>query len=344
MSRHALLFLLLAASACAADADTYLVLPDGTGDFPTIQTAIDSSANGDIILLGDGTFTGDGNRDISYAGKEITIRSESDSPVDCIIDCQGSSSFPHRGFICTSGETALSKLRGITVTGGYMEGFSTKYTMGGGAYLEADSPFEPVAITIENCVFRDNSARGGGAVFCGRFVYASFIDCVFEANEARMGGATGGMYCSGSGSPQLTRCTFVANLSSGFGAFYLTSPILEDCDFTQHAQFGLYLASLNSGITCEITNCRFFGNAGGGMYLIDCADAPAIHACSFWDNEADEGGGLRLTAGSSVLVTDCLFYDNRAIEGGGVLWCEDDCSAAFSNCTMAYNQAGTGAG
>ncbi|MCK4414565.1 MAG: hypothetical protein KAY32_13585 [Candidatus Eisenbacteria sp.] len=65
MSRHALLFLLLAASACAAGAETYLVLPDGTGDFPTIQAAIDAALDGDEILLADGTFTGDGNRDLT---------------------------------------------------------------------------------------------------------------------------------------------------------------------------------------------------------------------------------------------------------------------------------------
>ena len=43
-------------------ATTYLVNPEGTGDFPTIQAAIDAVVDGDIIELNDGTFTGDGNR------------------------------------------------------------------------------------------------------------------------------------------------------------------------------------------------------------------------------------------------------------------------------------------
>ncbi|MCK4415401.1 MAG: right-handed parallel beta-helix repeat-containing protein [Candidatus Eisenbacteria sp.] len=307
-----LLFLTAPWAACAT---TYLVLPDGSGDYPTIQAAIDASSDGDVILLSDGVFTGDGNRDVSYGGKEITVRSESDSPADCILDCQGSNDEPHRGFIFVSGETALSRLRGVTVRGGYAEGPSVEDRFGGALYLEAVSLWDPVSPSIENCVFRDNSARGGGAVFCGRYIYASFIDCIFEANEDRTGTA-GGMYCYGFGSPQLTRCTFVANSTSGLGVNYSTFPILEDCVFTQHPQFGLFLASSNEAENTEIMNCRFSGNLGGGIYLIACGNAPFVHECSFWDNEADEGGALRLTAGSSVLVTDCLFYNNTASQAG----------------------------
>ena len=46
-------------------------------DAPTIQAAIDAAADGDIIALADQTFTGPGNRDLSFAGKAITIGSAS---------------------------------------------------------------------------------------------------------------------------------------------------------------------------------------------------------------------------------------------------------------------------
>ena len=60
-----LALMILAATASAA---THVVRPDGAGDYPTIQAAIVAAAGGDIIELTDGTFTGDGNRDVNFLG------------------------------------------------------------------------------------------------------------------------------------------------------------------------------------------------------------------------------------------------------------------------------------
>ena len=49
-------------------ARTWSVLPDGSGEAPTIQAAVDSADDGDTISLGDGTFTGDGNRGSASRG------------------------------------------------------------------------------------------------------------------------------------------------------------------------------------------------------------------------------------------------------------------------------------
>ena len=59
MKRCVSVFGLLLILCLGAAAETYVVTPDGTGDFPTIQTAIDAAGDGDIIELTDGTFTGD---------------------------------------------------------------------------------------------------------------------------------------------------------------------------------------------------------------------------------------------------------------------------------------------
>jgi hypothetical protein len=55
----------------AAGATTYVVHPDGTGDSPTIQAAIDASSDGDVVELTNGTFTGDGNRDLVGTGVDV---------------------------------------------------------------------------------------------------------------------------------------------------------------------------------------------------------------------------------------------------------------------------------
>ena len=86
-------------AASPAQARTWNILPDGSGDAPTVQAAIDSADNGDVIELADGIYTGDGNRDLNNSEKWFLLRSQSGNPEACIIDCQGSPTEPHRGII-----------------------------------------------------------------------------------------------------------------------------------------------------------------------------------------------------------------------------------------------------
>ena len=55
--RSAVLLVLLIASSLPASATTYLVRPDGTGDYPTIQAAIVAAATGDTVGVEPGTYT-----------------------------------------------------------------------------------------------------------------------------------------------------------------------------------------------------------------------------------------------------------------------------------------------
>ena len=91
-----LLILLLFSSA---EARVWVVHPDGTGDAPTIQAAIDSLYNfgDDVIELVDGVFTGPGNRDLFGGGWSFVIKSQSGDPTSCILDLQGSADEWHWG-------------------------------------------------------------------------------------------------------------------------------------------------------------------------------------------------------------------------------------------------------
>ena len=75
------IFCLLLSLPLLAAGTTYSVNPDESGDFPTIQAAIDDASviDGDVIELGSGTFTGPGNRDISCS-KALTVRSAAGHP------------------------------------------------------------------------------------------------------------------------------------------------------------------------------------------------------------------------------------------------------------------------
>ena len=109
----------------APGAVTHTVAPDGTGTCATIQDAIDACDSLDVVELLDGIYTGPGNRNLDFGGRVITVRSRSDDPRACVIDCEGNSAAagePRRGFLFHSGEGPASILRGVTVTRGVSGG------------------------------------------------------------------------------------------------------------------------------------------------------------------------------------------------------------------------------
>ena len=142
-----LLFLLTSASA-TVHAKIIYVDDNGPADFSNIQAAIDDANDGDIIIVNPGTYTGDGNRDIDFKGKAITLRStDPNDPniVDLtIIDCNHLG----RGFFFHSGEDGNSILSGFTIMNG-------QAAIGGGIYCENQS-----GPTIANCVIKWNRAGG----------------------------------------------------------------------------------------------------------------------------------------------------------------------------------------
>lgn len=233
-SRRAILFFagVLAGlvSTSFARADTYLIQPDGTGDFPDIASAVAAAQDGDLLLLADGVFTGPGNTGIDYLGKAITIRSQSGDPATCVIDCEGVEG--RRGFKFASGETSSSVLQGVTIRGG-------------------SAPPEGV--------YQDHR---GGAVHCDGSS-PQILDCAFVGNTAEWGGA---LYVM-AGTPLIQGCRFHANHADDYGAgAYLRGDAvsLSDCSFAFNDGPGsqnaaAYISPSSDGLV-TITSCTFYRN------------------------------------------------------------------------------------
>jgi len=241
----------------------YLV-PD---DYATIQEAINASANGDVVIVRDGVYTGPGNANISFLGKAITVRSQN-GPDNCIIDCQNSA----RGFIFDSGETFASKLEGITITNGFALG------NGGGVYIDNSSP------TMTNCVISSCATAGpaptmpgaldnddignGGGIYLAESASA-FDQCVIAGNSSASDG--GGIYCTYS-SISLINCNIVGNGSSedggGIEANSNASVNILNCTIAGNSgsERGGGIDAIN-GSTVTVTNSILWGNSGTGSQI-----------------------------------------------------------------------------
>ena len=81
--------------------------------FTNIQKAIDNANDGDIVVVANGTYTGEGNKNISFMGKAITVRSKNGAD-STIINCEQSGN----GFLFENNEDSLSVLDGFTIQNG----------------------------------------------------------------------------------------------------------------------------------------------------------------------------------------------------------------------------------
>ncbi len=259
-------------------------------EYGTIQAAIDAAIHWDTVIVADGIYTGDGNRDIDFLGKVITVRSEN-GPEKCIIDCNGTEDNPHRGFYFHSGEDANSVLSGFTITNGYA-------SYGGGIYCSGSSP------TLTNCTFSSNSAdeAGGGVYNYGESL--TLTNCTFSRNSADWSG--GGMSNVG-GRLTLINCTFSGNSAYNGGGMdnWYNTPVLINCRFSGNwAESGGGIDNFNNRPT--LINCTFAGNSanyGGGGISISHFSNLTVTNCIFWGNAADIGPEIRDIDSVTVSVT-----------------------------------------
>ena len=268
--------------------------------YPTIQAAIDAASDGDTVLVADGTYTGNGNRDINFKGKAIIVRSEN-GPESCIIDCQGSLSDEHSGFYFYSGENTSSVLEGFSITNGYAT------DVGGAVVCYMSSP------TITHCSIRGNTSSAGGGIACGYSSDAMITDCIISENSSTNGG---GIECLQS-DPTIMNCDISDNFSTNAGGGIMcneSNPTINHCSIS-----------------------RNYANSGGGIVLGFSSNA-TITSCVISENESSEGGGIGCWE-SSPMITNCIISRNETNggAGGGGILCVDSSNPTIRNCTITGN-------
>jgi len=307
---------MLVGAAVAVQARTIYLEADGSGDYATVQSAIDDSNDRDVILLRPGTYTGDGNRDLDYKGKAITVSGiDPNDPTvvaATIIDCNVSNEDCHRGFFFHSGEDANSILKGITIENGY-------HHFAGAIYCLQSSPL------IADCVFLDNSCGDhGGAVYNDSNSSPIINNCVFNGNLAWEGA---GIYNDEGSCPTISFCRFTANIAGHEGGAIRNNeyshPTLINC----------------------IVSGNLAGASGGGMDNDDVS-WPTLTNCIFVGNRAGvSGGAIDSWEQSHPTIRNCIFRQNRALLGHEI-YLDDDypglATVAYSNIEGGQNEVYVG--
>jgi len=305
--------------------------------YSTIQAAVDDTSDGDTVWVADGKYSGEGNYDIDFKGKAITIRSEN-GPENCIVDCQQEG----RGFNFHSGEDVNTVLDGFTVTNGNPGRY------GGAIRCTASNPM------IKNCIIVGNVAsdNGGGMYNCYKS-NPTVINCVFKANSSEstcVMGNGGGMSNVVGSNPVLIDCNFADNVASyGGGAMQNSadsSPTITRCIF-RHNSAGWSGGAIFNTNRCSpvISHSAFALNwaKDGGGGLCDYYNSNArISNCIFSGNSTSDNGGAMKNYQSSLMLTNCTFSGNSAESSGGGIWNGPDSSVILDNSILWDNSDSNG--
>ena len=297
-------------------------------DQTTIQSGIDASVNGDLVLLANGTYTGTGNYNVDFNGKSVTVKSSGGSG-NCIVDCEQNG----RGFLAYNQETVT--LEGLTV-----KNADAGDNEGGGVYAKGS------VIMIIDCIFDSNSSDQGGAVSSSS---SSFINCTFISNSASWyGGAVSSSYSS------FADCTFTGNRASRHGgAVSSLSSFFTGCTFDSN--IASWCGGAVSSSSSYFTGCTFTSNSAssyGGAVL--SSTASSFINCTLTSNSAFYGGAVYSTPAdnsspygssppASASFTNCTLTLNEATRQGGAIWCNipdaPENPITLNNCIIWGNTA-----
>jgi hypothetical protein len=298
-------FLILSFFAVASSAAVLYVDLNGTNPTPPysdwstastdIQSAIDASSDGDLILVTNGIYQTGGrvvynsltNRVV--LNKAITLQSIN-GPAFTII--QGNSILGNNAVRCVL-MISNSVISGFTLTNGGTLNSGDFYLdeSGGGIWTTNGS-----SATVTNCVLIGNTADGmGGGAYNG-----IIRDSVILQNSAYDGGGV-----SSSGTPSLvTNCLVSSNLATAYGgAAWGTT--LKNCKVLQNA------AAFGGGCAVSrIYECLIVGNSASQLGGATYTDSSIVN-CTIVSNVAYQVAGID----SGSFIENCIICDNTATIG-----------------------------
>ena len=315
----------------------------------SIQDAVSAAAVGNVVLVTNGVYTGNGYSDdrigeCVVANRKNIILKSVNGWDGTVIDGQNT----RRCIFSTNGVIVGFTLRnGLGGTPAWYYFSYRRFSFGGGALVKE-------TCVMSNCfVFNCSGYNYGGGICVngGGFVF----DCVVSNCSAWAGGGIC-IYDSG-----IVTNSVVVNCEARDGDRFIDSDeaprgggisleqggLVEDCFVANNLakEEGGGIAILETGKVerCVITG-NYSSNIAGGVYFINGVDA-LIQNCIITNNEALwTGGGARFY--NAGVLRNCLVADNYCnSEGGGVFTRMQNAAYSGGNvesCTIVSNSVNVG--
>ena len=205
-------------------------------------------------------------------------------------------------------------------------------------------------LAIQNCVFKNNSANIGGAIFSISKSIISITDSVFTHNYAKNHDSRlcfgGSFFVDGNpGRIKIHSSTFNNGQSVGDGGVgFVFDTVLEvsQSKFNNNVaeRFGGVMRILNcSSITIDssfFNHNRAYGD--GGAIITDGNSNVILKSSMFFDNSAAEYGGVLFLQLSCVLIINTAIQNNRA-KSGGAIYANTNSNITINYSKFTYNQA-----
>jgi parallel beta-helix repeat protein/predicted outer membrane repeat protein len=352
-----------------------VVVCPGSGDYDTIQDAIDGAVRGATILVCAGTYDEDltirNALTLRSERGRTTIRGTGSGPV---IDVDTRGSVTIQGFTITGGsgddgggiavQNAEVAITGNRITGNVASGFGggiwldgasgtvTNNTIadnealegGGIATWDADVTVEANTISDNHCTTTDDDAYGNGAGGGGIFIRgaATLVDNDIYGNDSSDNGG-GAFFYLATGEVRGNRVYANTTWGDGGGLYFTFS---QGVDVLDNEMYANYAGDDGGGMRTYRGGNWIVGNDyhdneavedGGGMKLSHEVDT--IEDNTFVNNVAgEEGGGLELDDETSDVI-GCSFVGNRATRGGGLHSWQAEAPITFGDLVFEDNEA-----
>jgi len=210
--------------------------------YPTIQSAVDTSIDGDIIQVSDGSYL----ESVNLRGKSIVVRSN--NRFGATISAPPAA----RSVIATSDEPSRSRVVGFRI--------ARSGSTGGGAQVQSN-------VTFDGCAFTDcSNETGGGVLITGgapTLLACDFDNC-FAAGSSSLLYGGGGAIRSVGASPVISYCEFrecrsnqnaAVLMQEGGGTAMLRNSVIARDTNTPITATAVY----TTGSSLTVENCLFSG-------------------------------------------------------------------------------------